>query len=298
LVWSDYPAVPYAGVALVNDLDLQLTAPDGTTTYWGNAFSGGWSVTGGNPDDRNNVENVYIQAPVAGFWRVQVIGRNVPYGSQPFALVISANFGYSVYLPLVTRRTSGCGLVNCDFESGPSGWTEYSSHGYDVIVSSDKVVVNTHSGNYLAWLGGIDDEQSYIRQQVTISAGAPYLVYWHWIASEDACGFDFGGVLVNGSAVEVYDLCSSSSTGGWVKHSVNLSAYAGQSVTLQIRAETDAVLNSNLFVDDVSLQASPAYGQVNPIPEWDASTTLGKTGIILQRVEPLGMYPKRLFHPR
>ena len=35
-------------------------------------------------------------------------------------------------------------------------------------------------------------------------------------------------------------------------HNVNLSAYAGQSVALQIRVVTDGSLNSNLFVDDAS----------------------------------------------
>ena len=53
--------------------------------------------------------------------------------------------------------------------------------------------------------------------------------------------------------VEVYDLCSD--TGGWVKRVVNLSSYAGQSVTIQIRAESDGSLISNLFIDHVAFQA-------------------------------------------
>jgi hypothetical protein len=65
-------------------------------------------------------------------------------------------------------------------------------------------------------------------------------------------------VLVNSTTVDVYNLCSSQNTGGWVKHVVNLSAYSGQSVTLQIRVETNSDLNSNLFVDDVAFQSSPA----------------------------------------
>ena len=34
LVWTDYPASPSATVSLVNDLDLRLVAPDGSS-YWG-----------------------------------------------------------------------------------------------------------------------------------------------------------------------------------------------------------------------------------------------------------------------
>ncbi|RMF31787.1 MAG: hypothetical protein D6759_09505, partial [Chloroflexi bacterium] len=65
LVWTDYPGSTTAAKALVNDLDLVVTAPDGTT-YLGNVFSGGWSQTGGSADRTNNVENVYVQAAMAG----------------------------------------------------------------------------------------------------------------------------------------------------------------------------------------------------------------------------------------
>lgn len=98
-----------------------------------------------------------------------------------------------------------------------------------------------------------------MQQAVTIPTATPYLAYWHWIASEDACGYDFGMVVVNGiQVVNLYDLCQSANTGGWVKHVVNLNAYKGQTVLVQIRVETDASVNSNLFVDDVFFQASAA----------------------------------------
>jgi len=92
LVWTDYPASTSAAKALVNDLDLVVTAPDGTT-YLGNVFSGGWSVTGGSADRTNNVENVYVQSALAGTWTVEVSGYNVPNGPQPFALVVDGSFG-------------------------------------------------------------------------------------------------------------------------------------------------------------------------------------------------------------
>jgi hypothetical protein len=90
LVWSDYPSTETATANLVNNLNLLVTAPDGTQ-YRGNVFSGGWSQTGGSDDTVNNVENVYIQAPVSGSWTVQISGANVPNGPQPFALVVDGN---------------------------------------------------------------------------------------------------------------------------------------------------------------------------------------------------------------
>jgi hypothetical protein len=142
-------------------------------------------------------------------------------------------------------------IVNADFESGQTGWTEYSTHGWDLILSS--LPVPPHSGSWAVWLGGGDDETSYIQQQVTVPTSSTDLTYWHWIASqENVCGNDLGGVLIDGVPTDVYFLCNAEDTGGWVKHVVDLSDHAGESVLLEIRAETNSSDNSNLFVDDVS----------------------------------------------
>ena len=187
-----------------------------------------------------------------------------------------------------TFNSPGSGIVNGDFESGRIGWTEDSSHDWPIIMDSGfPAGVTPHSGSWAAWLGGDNDETAYIQQQVTISAGAPYLTYYHWIASADFCGYDFGEVLINGSPIDYYDLCTSTTTGGWVKHSLDLSAYAGQSVTLQIGVETDLSDNSNLFVDDVSFQgsASPSGSLDGAAPNLDASTTQDRSGIDRQGVQ-------------
>jgi serine protease AprX len=92
LAWTDYPASTSAAKALVNDLDLTVTAPGGAV-FKGNVFSGGWSQTGGIADRTNNVENIYVQSAASGTWTVEVKGYTVPYGPQPFALVVDASFG-------------------------------------------------------------------------------------------------------------------------------------------------------------------------------------------------------------
>jgi len=180
--------------------------------------------------------------------------------------------------------TPSPGIINGDFESGRTDWTEYSLQGWVLIYHEDDLPVSPHSGSYAAWLGWDHNEISYIEQQVTITSGAPYLVYWHWIASEDECGYDFGFVLVDGAVEDVYELCITNNTYGWVAHSVNLSAYIGQSVTLQIRVETDSSFESNLLIDDVSLEASASKaGKINYNPQnWDPSTTQGKDGIVIR----------------
>jgi hypothetical protein len=92
IAWSDYPSTTTAMKNLVNDLDLIVTAPDGTR-YLGNVFAGGWSQAGGAADRTNNLENVYVQSASTGTWTVETRGFNVPNGPQPFALVVSGTFG-------------------------------------------------------------------------------------------------------------------------------------------------------------------------------------------------------------
>lgn len=113
LVWTDYPGSTAATSTLVNDLDLSVVAPDGTT-YRGNVFAGGWSNTGGSADRVNNVENVFVFAAAAGTWTVSVTGYNVPSGPQPFALVVDLPAA-SDGLPIV-RATLDVGAAN---EAGP-----------------------------------------------------------------------------------------------------------------------------------------------------------------------------------
>ncbi|GGK41865.1 hypothetical protein GCM10010124_38340 [Pilimelia terevasa] len=86
LAWTDPAAKVNAATTLVNDLDLEVTGPGGTRL--GNVFAGGWSTGGGSADRRNNLENVYVQAPAAGTYTVRVRAANVPTGPQTYALVM------------------------------------------------------------------------------------------------------------------------------------------------------------------------------------------------------------------
>lgn len=88
LVWTDPASTSAATRNLVNDLDLEVKTPSGTI-YRGNRFALGWSATGTTVDRTNNVENVYLSAPVTGTYTITIKGYNVPSGPQPFALVVS-----------------------------------------------------------------------------------------------------------------------------------------------------------------------------------------------------------------
>ncbi|MGW4207710.1 S8 family serine peptidase [Lentzea sp. NPDC004789] len=78
LAYTDPAGSPTATKATVNDLSLKVTAPDGTV-YWGNngLLAGNWSTSGGVADTVDTVENVFVQAPAAGTWTVEVVATAV-----------------------------------------------------------------------------------------------------------------------------------------------------------------------------------------------------------------------------
>ena len=100
LAYTDVPGLPAALPALVNDLDLEVVAPDGKL-YRGNQFVNGESVEdAATADNVNNVEAVHLAVPLPGAYLIRVRARNivedvhqrsgVPPG-QDFALVASGD---------------------------------------------------------------------------------------------------------------------------------------------------------------------------------------------------------------
>lgn len=89
LAWDDAPALENANPALVNDLDLVVTAPDGTRHY-------PWTLDPAVPaaaavrtqeDHANNLEQVQVAAPASGTWEVRIVGHHVPEGPQLYSVV-------------------------------------------------------------------------------------------------------------------------------------------------------------------------------------------------------------------
>jgi subtilisin-like proprotein convertase family protein len=109
LVWTDPPGDPAAGIALVNNLDLLVTAGTGTNAqmWLGNDFLGGQTFTTNNSGDAvdmiNNVQNVFIDSTNAPFQfplTVTVLGARVNVNAattqtnriaQDYALVIESD---------------------------------------------------------------------------------------------------------------------------------------------------------------------------------------------------------------
>ncbi|MBA3898694.1 MAG: S8 family serine peptidase [Bacteroidetes bacterium] len=92
LYWADREASANAAKALVNDLDMQVTAPNSTIylpwvlNHAPNSTTLDLPATRGI-DHVNNVEQVTIDDPLPGIYQVNIQGYQVPFGPQTYFLV-------------------------------------------------------------------------------------------------------------------------------------------------------------------------------------------------------------------
>lgn len=104
LVWTDPPAASGAAKDLRNDLDLTVTAPDGTV-YRGNQWTADdinqnddkqSAPNASGRDNLNNVEGFLIRTPQIGQYRFEIKGTSVPgyqgLFTQGYALALSGEF--------------------------------------------------------------------------------------------------------------------------------------------------------------------------------------------------------------
>jgi subtilisin family serine protease len=87
--WTDTPAAANANPALINDLDLLVTAPSGTY-YRGNQYTSGQSTV--NPsswDRRDVVECARVNAPQTGTWTLRISAQSVATRPQPYAVAVT-----------------------------------------------------------------------------------------------------------------------------------------------------------------------------------------------------------------
>lgn len=172
---------------------------------------------------------------------------------DPTPTVTSATF----LLPLVIHQPP-LALANGNFERGPVSWQE-SSQQHAALISARPELggVAPHSGEWAAWLGGVENEVAVISQPVTIMAQRARLHYWvHILSTETTCHDDHFSLLVNAQLViDQFDLCAAQSS-DWYERTVDLRPWLGQTITLSWQVVTNGNgQTSNLFLDDIALVA-------------------------------------------
>ncbi|MFC4782951.1 hypothetical protein ACT8ZV_00620 [Nocardioides sp. MAHUQ-72] len=157
---------------------------------------------------------------------------------------------------LVGGSTSGGGtgtpaerVVNGGFESGNSYW----SLGSGASVVTTRAYAGTHS----LLVGGTTSSTQSATQQVTVPTGASSqtLTLRSYVTTQESgsTAYDRLNIQANGTTLKSYS--NASPTGTWTATTVDLSAYAGQTITLKLQAVNDSTLPTSFYVDVVSVMA-------------------------------------------
>ncbi|MAB88702.1 MAG: hypothetical protein CMJ90_04495 [Planctomycetes bacterium] len=138
LCWRDTPGTVSASQHLINDMDLKVTSPTGTT-YWGNRgltnnASGPsgealWNSPAGTKENVNSLENVFVQNPTPGVWTVEIIAANINTDNHIETPQVDADYALCVLgvdpAPLgvftLNMSTTGIGDGSLELINIPSG---------------------------------------------------------------------------------------------------------------------------------------------------------------------------------
>lgn len=172
LGWAD-PEIAYLGgsdvalPALVNDLDVRVVGPDGTTTTYPYLLSANapaaLATRGTNHVD--NTEMVEIAGAAAGTYRIIVDATNIT-DAPPQAFVLIANAPVSnAAAPVVLTATGSPASVSLSWTASTSGTT------YDVYYRSD-------SGAFTLRAAGLTGT-SYVDSAVSSNAAYAYKILAH-----------------------------------------------------------------------------------------------------------------------
>jgi hypothetical protein len=197
---------------------------------------------------------------VAG-WAFGAGGGNVSFvvdgANLPPDHLFSDGFDPPPPPPVVTDGS----FEETDGGTGTNPYWDYSdTNGATLFYSGG---MPTHDGIWTTWFGGwggANPETQSMVQTVTMPASGPqYLNYWRFAASVP----DQPGTLtvsIDGTPVETTDLSTLAGDLTYVQQSIDVSSYADgaqHAITFQFDYPGGGDSDGNLFIDDVSIDASP-----------------------------------------
>ena len=148
-------------------------------------------------------------------------------------------------------------VTNGGFEGG-TGWSQTPA---GTITTGGAIAART--GTWKAALGGQGaDQTETVSQSVTIPAGcSASLSYYLRVTSSETGGpYDFFRVQVNTTTLQEYNDLNVG--GSYVLRTLDLSAYAGQTVSLRFLSDEDGSVITTFWLDDVSLTGTAVVAPV------------------------------------
>jgi hypothetical protein len=140
-------------------------------------------------------------------------------------------------------------VTNGSFESGNSYWSLGSG--------ASVVTTRAYSGTHSLLAGGTTSSTQSATQQVTIptigSSQTLSLRTYITTSESGSTAYDKLNIQANGTTLRSYS--NASTRGSWFSTTLDLSAYAGQTITLKFQAVNDDTLPTSFYVDVVSVLA-------------------------------------------
>ena len=247
------------------------TASVSTAVTAGSAESVALSATGGPAGSTVGFSPASVTSGGSSTLTVATTPSTAP-GTYTITVTGTAASGtHTATYTLTVNPASGGGgctaaqlLTNPGFESGAgTGWTGASSLGFNPITNSTSGEP-THAGSWEAWFNGNGSaDTDTVSQKVTIPSGCTAtLSYWLHIDTTESTTtakpdtftvqlLDASGTVL--TTVATYSNLNKAS--GYTQHTSDVSAYAGQTVTLRFTGtETDKNGGTTSFVlDDTGL---------------------------------------------
>ncbi len=177
LVWFDAEATLGAAKALVNNLDLSVS---GAGSIWrGNVLNPtGLSMTGGDPDTLNTVEQVRLSAPAGGTYTVTVNGKDIPGNGR-------SKTNRQGYALVVSSKQCASGVV-----AAPVSLTAGTNPTFGIDLSWSPAAGSTRTQVYRAIAG--ENDFSYIGSSTTGSftddRAQGGVTYVYRVRGSDGCG--------------------------------------------------------------------------------------------------------------
>ena len=147
---------------------------------------------------------------------------------------------------------SGQKLANPGFESGTASWTSSAN----VIGQNAANGQPAHTGTYNAWLDGYGSTHTdTLSQSVAIPAGCKAtLSFWvHIDSSETTTTKAYDKLTVQAGSTTLATLSNLNKGSGYVQKTYDVSALAGQTVTVKFTGTEDSSLQTSFVVDDTAV---------------------------------------------
>ncbi|GGP32686.1 peptidase M28 [Streptomyces melanogenes] len=232
-----------------------VTSTVNTTTVSGDPQTVALSVSGTPTGVTATLNPTSVQSGSSSTLTVQVGASTAP-GTYTLTVTGAGTVSHSTTYTL----TVGGGtctprqlVVNGGFENGSSPWTATSG------VITNQAGETPHGGSYMAWLNGWGSPRTdSASQSLSIPSGCSsyQLSFFQHIDTDENenVAYDVFTVSVGGQTLATFSNLDANS--GYTQKSYDLSAFAGQTVTLKFNGVEDQSLQTSYVVDDVTLQVS------------------------------------------